>query len=269
MKASIFPLWWNPWGDEGIKFDDTKVSISIDNFKCEESAQIKILFLAEPYSIIPSVNDEALKQAHLFDKIYTFNQNVIDAHKQSELFLWGSSWLDFDDLKLNKKNHITFVTSNKGQTIGHKLRLSIYDGLNNFDEVNKMEVYTHRSPPFHHRRNDFFETSLFHISVENSQQKNYFTEKVIDCFASKTIPIYWGCPNLGEWFNMDGVIAFNNIDDLKNIFDYIDEDYYNSKMQVIEENYEIAKQFHGINDVVPRLTNTIIEEVNKNATKRI
>ena len=55
MKASIFPLWWNPWGDEGIKFDDTKVSISIDNFKCDESAQIKILFLAIISVIVNSI----------------------------------------------------------------------------------------------------------------------------------------------------------------------------------------------------------------------
>ena len=110
---------------------------------------------------------------------------------------------------------------------------------------------------------------MFHIAAENSQQRNYFTEKIIDCFASKTLPIYYGCPNIGDWFDTDGILTFDDIDDLKSILDRIDEDYYNSKLDAIERNYEIAKKFHGDNDVVPRLTRKIIQDVKANATKRI
>ena len=106
---------------------------------------------------------------------------------------------------------------------------------------------------------------MFHIAVENSQQKNYFTEKVIDCFASKTIPIYYGCPNLGDWFNMDGVITFDDVKDLKRILTNINEDSYHKRKDAIEENYEKAKQFHSENDVVPRLTKTILADVKENA----
>ena len=45
-------------------------------------------------------------------------------------------------------------------------------------------------------------------------RKNWFTEKLIDCFATGTIPIYWGCPNIEEFFNKDGIIQVNNIDEL-------------------------------------------------------
>jgi hypothetical protein len=68
---------------------------------------------------------------------------------------------------------------------------------------------------------------------------------------------------------MDGIITFNDIKDLEHIFDYVDEDYYNNRQEAIEENYEIAKQFHGVNDVVPRLTRKIIQDVKTNATQRI
>jgi hypothetical protein len=269
MKATIFPLWWNPWGESGIDFDDIKVSISVDNLTYDKDADYRILFLAEPYAIAPTINEGALRNSHAFDRIYTFGQAILDKYKTAELFPWGSSWLDFKDLKINKKNHITFVTSSKSQAPGHELRLSIYDVLANLEQVNGLEIYQHQSPPFHQRRNDFFESAKFHIAVENSQQKNYFTEKVIDCFASKTIPIYYGCPNLDDWFNMDGVITFNSIKDLENIFEYIDEDYYDSRQAAIEENYEIAKKFHSDNDVVPRLTRKIISDVKENATQRI
>ena len=137
--------------------------------------------------------------------------------------------------------------------------------LEDIDDVNGMEVYAHKSPPFHQRRNDFFENAMYHIAVENSRQKNYFTEKIIDCFASRTIPIYWGCPNLENWFDMDGVIRFNHVSELNKIFDKLDEDFYHSRKEVIEKNYEIAKKFYGENDVVPRLTKTIINDVEENA----
>ena len=56
--ASIYPLWWNPWGDRGLDFDK-KVSISIDNLDHDKSADYKILFLAEPLAILPTVSEGA------------------------------------------------------------------------------------------------------------------------------------------------------------------------------------------------------------------
>ena len=269
MKASIHQLWWKKKKKKGLDFGDKKVSISIDNLTFDKDSDYRILFLAEPYAVAPTINEGALANAHSFDKIYTFTQSILEKYPTAELFPWGASWLDFKDLKIEKKPHVTFVTSSKIQTPGHKLRQAIYNVLEEVDTINGMEVYQHQSPPFHERRNDFFENAMFHITVENSRQQNYFTEKIIDCFASKTIPVYYGCPNLGDWFNMDGVITFDDIKDLERVFDTINEAYYHSKKDAIEENYELAKKFHSDNDVVPRLTRLIIEDVKENAVKRI
>ena len=66
---------------------------------------------------------------------------------------------------------------------------------------------------------------------------------MIDCFASKTIPIYWGASNIGEYFNTDGMIIFNNIEELKDILDNLDEKFYDDRVEIIEENYEKSKQY--------------------------
>jgi hypothetical protein len=39
---------------------------------------------------------------------------------------------------------------------------------------------------------------MFHIAVENSFSENWYTEKIGQAFISKTLPIYWGCPNLED-----------------------------------------------------------------------
>ena len=65
----------------------------------------------------------------------------------------------------------------------------------------------------------------------------------MDCFLLKTIPIYWGCSNIGDFFNKDGVIQFENVDDLIYISNSLTEDYYASKKDIIEENYIKALQY--------------------------
>ncbi len=40
----------------------------------------------------------------------------------------------------------------------------------------------------------------YSIAIENSSQENYFTEKIIDCLLLWSMPIYWGCPNISNFF---------------------------------------------------------------------
>lgn len=40
----------------------------------------------------------------------------------------------------------------------------------------------------------------FSIVLENSQQNNYFTEKLADTYLSWSLPLYWGCPNIIDLF---------------------------------------------------------------------
>ena len=46
------------------------------------------------------------------------------------------------------------------------------------------------------------------------------------------------------------------------ILSNLDTGMYDVRLNAIEENYERAKKYHSDNDVVPRLTNKIINEVN-------
>lgn len=50
----------------------------------------------------------------------------------------------------------------------------------------------------------------FSIACENASHAGYHTEKLIEAFAAKTVPIYWGDPQVKEVFNPN---AFINADD--------------------------------------------------------
>ena len=52
----------------------------------------------------------------------------------------------------------------------------------------------------------------YSIVLENSQQTNYFTEKLADAFLAWSKPLYWGCPNISDIFPMDSFIAIDIYD---------------------------------------------------------
>jgi hypothetical protein len=46
---------------------------------------------------------------------------------------------------------------------------------------------------------------MFGVAIENVSHRGWFTEKILDCFLLKTIPIYWGCSNIEDYFNPKGI----------------------------------------------------------------
>ena len=45
------------------------------------------------------------------------------------------------------------------------------------------------------------ESYRYTLVLENSQQHNYWTEKLADAYLAWCVPMYWGCPNLGDYFD--------------------------------------------------------------------
>ena len=58
-----------------------------------------------------------------------------------------------------------------------------------------------------------------------------------------TIPIYWGCPSIGNFFDIDGVITFDSLEELEDVLNKITPELYNSKIESIKSNFELAKKY--------------------------
>ena len=79
--------------------------------------------------------------------------------------------------------------------------------------------------------------------IQNSIQEYYWTEKVIDCFATKTIPIFWGSKSVADHFNPDGIIFFDDVSQLEEIFANMSEDQYTSMLPAIEDNFNRVEEY--------------------------
>jgi len=59
----------------------------------------------------------------------------------------------------------------------------------------------------------------------------------------KTIPLYNGCSNIGDFFNEKGIIKFSNVDDLIFISNTLTEEYYIKNKEIIKEKYQKALSY--------------------------
>jgi len=76
----------------------------------------------------------------------------------------------------------------------------------------------------------------------------------VDAFLSETMPIYWGCPNIEDYFNPEGIITFQTIDELINKINSLTPDYYHDRLNVVQENKKRAIEFANFDE---RIFNTI------------
>lgn len=225
---------------------EKKVSISYDTIEHDSSSEVKVLVQIEPPAIL-NTTQSILDNFEKFDLILTWNKELLHL-PNAQKFIFGCCWIDWDTFNPNKRKQVSFITSNKGWAFGHQMRLSVWEGLKEAEDLNGFEILKHMSPPRVQSKNFLFENAKYSITLENQKIENWITEKVIDCFASKTIPIYWGCPNIGEYFNIDGIITFDTLEELKDILDNLEESYYDKRIDIIEENFEKSKfywDFHG------------------------
>jgi hypothetical protein len=85
--------------------------------------------------------------------------------------------------------------------------------------------------------------TYYQIVVENGSFDYYFTEKIIDCFVTGVIPIYWGCSNIGSFYNKGGIIQVHNADDIIDVINNLSPNFYKEHLNIINENYNLALEY--------------------------
>ena len=94
--------------------------------------------------------------------------------------------------------------------------------------------------------------SQFHIAIENISMRNMFTEKLIDCFQTRTVPIYYGCTNIGDFFNPLGMFQVNNLREMIDVCNSLTSDLYELMMPYIRENYIRSQRYCVYDDQIKK-----------------
>ena len=224
---------------------------------------INILMVMEPNQLF-GIHDWAIQNANNFSVILTWSQEILDKCDNSMFFPFGISWLDKEYVKninqIGKRFEVSFLCGAKQMIEGHHLRHRLYK---RDDEITIPKQWYYTLPDYkfnegHHtiiqydgqslgsEKKKLWE-SMFSICVENSSNRSYHTEKIIDAFLSKTIPIYWGCPNLEELgYDPRGFIYCTNEDEIIEAVNKLTPEFYTQNMEAINYNYTVALYYANL-----------------------
>ena len=184
------------------------------------------------YYIIQDYTDTTLPDKN---KIFCFAREVpgggridkIDAKKNFS-FLDGSSYLytkwvypqdNFNGMNISydflssqgpikKDSNLVCIQSGKYFLEGHKKRVDfinkiIWNNTNKIDLCGSVRGAISYGGPGERYVSDKFEklkNYRYCLAFDNGQYKNYFGTQFTDAILSWTVPIYWGAPNISEFF---------------------------------------------------------------------
>ena len=237
-----------------------------------------ILMISEPNQLF-GIHDWAINNHHLFDIVLAWGQDILDKCPNALFFPFGISWLDKEYVNnvnnINKRFEVSFLCGGKQRIEGHHLRHRLHKRENeitipkqwyytlpdyDYNEGHHTIIKYDGKPPGHEKLRLW--ESMFSICVENSSNRGYHTEKVIDAFLSKTIPIYWGCSNLEELgYDPNGFIYCKDENEIIIETNKLTIEDYHNKKEAIEYNFELAKHYANL---TKRLAETLkeITEIN-------
>lgn len=221
---------WVSSGAEETFYIDEYISLVFD----DDTSTKKYGWLLESAQIKPNVIDDVKKNylhyVREFDAIFTHNKEICSLHHKFKYAPLYGSWIPEPKL-YDKTKLVSMICSNKVMCSGHQNRLSWAQKLQGsvdffgrgFNEIENKE--------------DGLVDYMFSVAIENASYNSYFTEKIQDCFATGTIPIYYGSPDIGEHFNPNGIITLTDDFDVSKLTSEI----YYDKIDAVKENFEIVK----------------------------
>lgn len=224
------------WDRENIESYDTMVLTDLK--RIDEFSNKKVYgWIMEPPHYDGVQYEYAKKEFEKFEKIFTFDKRLLRISEKFEYLPIGGCWIPDEEKKIYQKNKlVSMVVSFKKMTVAHNFRHKIVENISNVDILGNGYCYIEN-------KIDSLKAYMFSIVVENQKMDYFFSEKLIDCFVTGTIPIYYGCPSINRFFDIEGILTFDNLPELLNILKNIDFNVYNSKIESVRKNFEIAKNY--------------------------
>ena len=228
----------------------------------ERDSKANYALLIEPRSLKPHLYDNIHQVIQKYDKILTHDKSLIDTGAEFvglkynsnpfEFYPFGGCWIPEEMYGIPEKDKdISFIYSDKKLLQGHKLRHAINCVI--CLERHNVDMYGRGTERPLECKSDALRRYRFSLVIENVRKDWWFTEKLLDCFALGVIPIYWGCPDIGKFFDTDGMIIVKNINEIKQALSGLNlsgEDgeisaamIYEGKREAIQRNFELFKQY--------------------------
>jgi hypothetical protein len=147
----------------------------------------------------------------------------------------------YDDLvaaaPLPKTRGLSWVTSSREDLPGHKLRMRFLERLR--AEVD-LDLYGHGFR-YIEDKGEGLRPYRYSLAFENHSGPYYWSEKITDCLLAWTVPIYYGCSRILDYFPAKSLIRIDPGDPKtpRQIQSILENDDYDSRLAAIAEAREL------------------------------
>jgi hypothetical protein len=235
-------------------------SIAIDNPNIIHPSLPNIYIQIEP-NIVLNAESYLINNWKKYHTIFTYNKNVLDNCPNAKFYVVGTTWIAkemYENIDTTKKKYkISNLAGSKliNNSEGHMLRQKIHHNQKALDKFpitffrssnQRPHIKDYGNNPFlFDNKMPLFEEYQFAIIVENTNQINCISEKIMDCLLTKTIPIYYGCSNISDFFDTAGwiILKTTDLNEFIQKLETLSETHYELHMDTIEKNYKEAKKY--------------------------
>jgi hypothetical protein len=205
------------------------------------------LILFEPRAIHARYYNLIFILRYLYHNILVRDPKLASKYNNVNSLSLAELYIENDNLRLPnflQKRGVSLIASMKNDLEGHKLRHELIS----FDRS-----YTHQLlTPLGRAYEEFDDmvTALapfrYSVVIENCIEPHYFTEKILNCLACKTIPIYWGHESIKQYFDTSNWLFFNNLEDGYEKIKLASSGEHIVSHAKIHENYLQAKSYKNL-----------------------
>ena len=239
---------------------DTHIYSQVDLFQQSGKPLYKFAMFSESETVVPETY-EIFKKHKGFEKdfnyIFTFSEKLLDSLPNAKFVPFCTSpWYGSEkyggimtpDAYKNKSKNISVMASRQSISDYHKLRIAL---AKKCKQLNLADTFgTFDGGAFLDKIDHVFAPYRYSIIIENDEKPYYFTEKITNCFASMTIPIYLGATKIGQFFNEDGIIKITpkDYDNLEDFLKQCNEQDYTNRLEAVKDNYNRVQKYLNVFD---------------------
>ena len=195
-------------------------------------------------------NEAVYPNFNLYDYAVTYSDFEVtdrllpnmDAFEDLEFTKLADGKEQAKEVLARKKDFCNFVYSN-GERDPYCMEL--FRQINDYKKVTSGGRFLNNTG---HKVEDIFEFQSgfkFSISCENSYYKGYTTEKIVNALRARTIPIYWGNPDVSNIINSKAIINCHEYDSIEDVVKEVvrldnDDEAYMEKLQqpiFVDDNF--------------------------------
>lgn len=179
-----------------------------------------------------------------FHRILTKRVDLIKDLPNARFLPFGFTFLDsWPAEPLPKTQMTSLIASAKRSFEGHLLRHSVVDLIR--DRGDAVDIMGRGYKAFDDKADGLL-PYRYSVVIENCREPCYFTEKLIDACLCRTVPIYWGAPDIGEFFDTSGMIICTSKNDIAKALTLVSESDYASRSTALEANFKTAEHYANL-----------------------